>query len=107
MIQLLRKLRTLYLSCTNETHLDTVGSEPLLRVARQIRSLLPVREGLDTGANQAKAVLGIKYEHDLTAVLAYLHSLSELSKPLFGFPLTSHPWTKIFQQSSRLTSKVM
>lgn len=70
------KLKHFFSSCMGDEVIDELDSEPLRVVTRKIRSLLPLAP-LTTpfkADNQLPPSLPT-YEHDLTAVLAYMHSL--------------------------------
>lgn len=83
-IQLLKKLRGYYDSCTKEEQLDALGIEPLQSVVRHIRGLLPIRERPvpSVQGDDAQAPLGggPQFAHELTAVIAFLHSIGMLSQ---------------------------
>lgn len=77
LVQLLKKLRGYYQSCTDEETLDSIGSEPLLQITRHIRALFPISPHPTEGHGDQAVLRGPKFVHDLTAVLAYLHSIGE------------------------------
>lgn len=83
---MLRKLKIYYGSCTNEASLDSKGSKPLLDVVRQIRALFPLQATTPVAtvkqSSQAVFAYGPKFAHELTEVLAYLHSLGTRNSPL-------------------------
>ncbi|KAF8298254.1 zincin [Clavulina sp. PMI_390] len=72
-----KKLKAFHKSCTNQATLNAKGSEPLLDVIRKIRTLFPVQSKLpDPISKQAVfSMSGPLFDHELTGVLAYLHSI--------------------------------
>jgi endothelin-converting enzyme len=68
--EILRKLRTHYSSCMNETALDEIGEEPLLHLVRTVRKLY---RGETTDINMMEDKEG-KNQNGLTAAIAFLHS---------------------------------
>jgi hypothetical protein len=76
------KLKHFFSSCLDDSVLDEVGSEPLRAVVRKIRTLFPIPSMTPPKLHRQLPISDSTYEHDLTAVLAYLHSLgAELSSP--------------------------
>ncbi|KAF9520534.1 hypothetical protein BS47DRAFT_639027 [Hydnum rufescens UP504] len=73
--QALVKLKHFFSSCLDDSVLDEVGSEPLRAVVRKIRTLFPIPSMTPPKLHRQLPISDSTYEHDLTAVLAYLHSL--------------------------------
>ena len=86
---LLTKLRGLYQSCMNEDLLDARGSDPLIRVVRNVRRLfnkngtaiVPAHESHDSSTGRHQEPKG------LTAAVAYLHSRGQCSDNLLTLRL--------------------
>ena len=71
--EILRKLRGLYSSCMDEKILDSVGTEPLLRLVRIVRRLYR-GESTDISGILKNGEGKKENKHGLTAALAFLHS---------------------------------
>jgi endothelin-converting enzyme len=70
----LAKIRDLFNSCMNEDALNTMGMAPLLEVVRNVRHLFKSGAHLTADAQQTMGHTR-DVKHNITSVLAYLHSL--------------------------------
>lgn len=72
----LAKIRDLFDSCMDEGALNDAGMVPLLEVVRHVRQLFKSGERLTASAQENMGQVHTRdVKHDITGVLAYLHSL--------------------------------